>query len=191
MHTTTNWSGLVYASHRSQSGVADSARDLASRASLRRGVKTGVERGTSEALTSVVAKERTRPRATGERRKKADDRLGVLVLPRGAELVRVLVNLIHFLHTLRDAGIFLQSKLEKELGTDLTGDVFAASLRMLRRRQLYWPIGTTDVRFCVPSFQSGQNAWYLALYRLLYYRASVDPSDISDNDTENGSMHTQ
>lgn len=53
----------------------------AMRAYILRGVKTGAECGESYALISLVPREITRKKATEEQKKKADNRLGVSVLP--------------------------------------------------------------------------------------------------------------
>lgn len=59
-------------------------------------VKMGAGRGKFLALKSEVPRERTRKGVTEERRREADHRLGVLVLPRRFAVVRALVNFISF-----------------------------------------------------------------------------------------------
>lgn len=67
-------------------------------------IKTGAEREKSWALTSAVPTERARKRATEVRSKEADERLGVLVLPRQVEVARALVNSIQLFLLFYNAG---------------------------------------------------------------------------------------
>lgn len=74
--------------------------------------KAGAERGKSYAFASANPSERTRKRATKERRMKADNSLGVLVLLQRVEVARVLVNL-NLCCTICDAGVFVKIKARK------------------------------------------------------------------------------